>query len=624
MLQPVHDTLETRATGAHALLITMPFYSLRTPSLQIGLLAAIGRDRGFIVDTLHLNLDFASLIGRDLYEALCQHRGPEIGNWLFAIAAFMDEAPDQDGRFPHDFPEVMEAIVGFGLDARELLRLRDHVVPAFLDHAMDQADWSSYRTVGFSCTFQQNTASFALARRIKQRWPEVVTLFGGANFEGAMGRAFVRQLSCLDYAIQGEADAAFPQFLEALAQGRSPHTVAGVIFRHAPDLHMAEPFDNLDALPVPSFEEFFMRADTLGLIPASDQASWALPFESSRGCWWGQKHHCTFCGLNGQTMAFRHKSSARLLDELATQNKRHGVLKFTAVDNIMPVSFFADLLPGLASHAVPYDLFYEVKSNMSRKQVEALRMAGVRSIQPGIESLSSHVLRLMDKGVGAAQNVNLLRWSKFYGVDVVWNLLWGFPGETRDDYETQQVLLPHLAHLQPPDSVNRVWLERFSPLFNDRSRFPVQTITPERSLHYIYPKSMPLTDVAYFFDHEFPNELDETVFEPLMDAVDIWKEAWSNPVRPWMSYRHYPDRLEIEDGRSPASPQLYRLEQPLADIYALISERPLSAGNIQQTLGLSDSVEDIASALDMFAQKGLVMRDNDLFLALALPETAAG
>ena len=41
-----------------------------------------------------------------------------------------------------------------------------------------------------------------------------------------------------------------------------------------------------------------------------------LLFETSRGCWWGAKSHCTFCGLNGETMAFRSKSPRRALDEL--------------------------------------------------------------------------------------------------------------------------------------------------------------------------------------------------------------------------------------------------------------------------------------------------------------------
>ena len=41
-----------------------------------------------------------------------------------------------------------------------------------------------------------------------------------------------------------------------------------------------------------------------------------LTMETSRGCWWGQKHHCTFCGLNGKGMRYRSKSSTRAFDEI--------------------------------------------------------------------------------------------------------------------------------------------------------------------------------------------------------------------------------------------------------------------------------------------------------------------
>lgn len=107
---------------------------------------------------------------------------------------------------------------------------------------------------------------------------------------------------------------------------------------------------------------------------------------------------------------------------------------------------------------------------MNQEQLKLLAQAGVTHIQPGLESLNSHVLDLMHKGVRAAQNVNLLRWARYYDIDAEWNLLWGFPGETELDYAEQAAVIPHLAHLQPPSSVGRIWLERFSPLFSGRQR----------------------------------------------------------------------------------------------------------------------------------------------------------
>ena len=95
--------------------------------------------------------------------------------------------------------------------------------------------------------------------------------------------------------------------------------------------------------------------------------------------------------------------------------------------------------------------------------------------------------------------------------------------------------------------------------------------------------------------------------------------AWDDARRPWLVYRLSPGLLHIEDGRDPAKPQLYEFQSPLAEIYSAISDRPLSAANIKEALHLPWSREEIADALDLFAAKGLVMRDDDLFLALAIP-----
>src|SRR3977135_2135675 len=51
-----------------------------------------------------------------------------------------------------------------------------------------------------------------------------------------------------------------------------------------------------------------------------------LVLESSRGCWWGEKHHCTFCGLNGSFMEFRSKSPDQFVDELLAMTERYHVL----------------------------------------------------------------------------------------------------------------------------------------------------------------------------------------------------------------------------------------------------------------------------------------------------------
>ena len=62
-----------------------------------------------------------------------------------------------------------------------------------------------------------------------QRWPSTLILFGGANFEGEMGRELTTRLDFIDYAIDGEADEAFPEFLNAVASDEDPASVPGVV-----------------------------------------------------------------------------------------------------------------------------------------------------------------------------------------------------------------------------------------------------------------------------------------------------------------------------------------------------------------------------------------------------------
>jgi radical SAM superfamily enzyme YgiQ (UPF0313 family) len=60
-----------------------------------------------------------------------------------------------------------------------------------------------------------------------------------------------------------------------------------------------------------------------------------LVIESSRGCWWGHKHYCTFCGLNGSLMTFRSKHPDAFFAEITELANRHRILDMIVVDNIM-------------------------------------------------------------------------------------------------------------------------------------------------------------------------------------------------------------------------------------------------------------------------------------------------
>jgi radical SAM superfamily enzyme YgiQ (UPF0313 family) len=54
--------------------------------------------------------------------------------------------------------------------------------------------------------------------------------------------------------------------------------------------------ENLDSLPIPDYTEYFEELKECGLENKFSKT--VIPYESSRGCWWGEKTMCTFCGVN--------------------------------------------------------------------------------------------------------------------------------------------------------------------------------------------------------------------------------------------------------------------------------------------------------------------------------------
>ena len=327
-------------------------------------------------------------------------------------------------------------------------------VEPFLDACTGAVDWLRYDVVGFTASFQQTMPSLCMAQRIKRLCPEIRIVFGGAACEGCMGPELLRQFPEIDCVFSGEADVTFPATVEKwIHEGHDRARKERKGGRRMCIGWESGTVENLDELPYPDFDDYFAR---LGRSPLREQFDSLLSFETSRGCWWGKKCRCAFCGLNGDRLGFRSKSPERAIGELRYLVERHGIRRACAADNILDPRYFESLLPMLKAAGLDLSFVYEMKTNLTRQQVEVLRDAGLAAAQLGIESFSTPVLKLIGKGATAIENLQTLRWFCEAGVKVEWNLLYGFPGEDPAEYAKLAELLPSLFHLDPPQVAGRV------------------------------------------------------------------------------------------------------------------------------------------------------------------------
>jgi ribosomal peptide maturation radical SAM protein 1 len=604
----------------------MPFSTAFSPSIQLGLLQAALKREEISVSSLYFNVKLAASLGWDLYEALCNDRTLLLGEWLFSYAAFGEDARASESYLDSFGPAISEHLRVIDRDESYLLDLRARVLPAFIDDCYNQVDWGQFDVVGFSSIFEQNCASLALARRLKAGGHKLVTVFGGANFEDEMGLEYVRAFPWIDYAVIGEGDEVFPAFLKRLAAGEDAAALPGVASRRADGgvrfAGRATPVTDLDALPEPDYGDYFVSADYRSM-PESSARAVVLPFETARGCWWGAKHHCTFCGLNGLGMAFRSKTPDRALREIDALAERYGRYQLFAVDNIMDLGYIDGVFGKIADLRRDYTFFYETKANLTHTQLSQLARGGIRHLQPGIESLSTNILKLMRKGTTALQNVRILKWGRYYQINMHWNVLLGFPGESLDDYAQQLATMRLIPHLQPPVSVGRLWLERFSPNFSQHAELGISDIRPEPTYAHVYPDGLDLSRIAYFFEYTAAPVVPISEHKETVAYVDEWRAAWSSPHPPFLVYQRGAERLTVTDGRDPEHPRVTSFGRLGALVYECCAPvgRSLSrvVESVRTATGGDVDRETIQSELDTFVSLGLMLEEGGHYLSLALP-----
>ena len=535
----------------------MPYAAIEHASIALGILQSEIKKEGLACRSLYPNLDWYRELGHDLYASISATLAQDlVGEWTFSEAAF--------GALPEEEDSYLQFISGRSSMARrvspikELREVRTRVA-AYVERVADEVLALAPRIVGCSSTFQQHCASLALLRRIKKLDPSVVTVMGGANCEGPMGVTLMRNFDWVDYVVSGDGDRVAVALFQSILAGKSDAPF-GVLSRDPASWTASDgkppraTFTAMDKVATPDYDDYFEALDRSGLdlLPG-------LLVETSRGCWWGQKHHCTFCGLNAGGMGYRSKSGERVLEEFEYLASRYQLTGFEVVDNILDHSHLKSIMPTLAARAEPLQLFYETKSNLKREQLQLLAQAGVLWIQPGIESLHDEVLSLMDKGSTGLMNLQLLKHSREFGIRVIWNFLACFPGEKDEWYLEMASWLPLLHHLQPAGGMVPVRYDRFSPYHSNPERYDIR-VQAARSYAAVYPlPKEELEQLAYFFEDRpeglmrQDRRMNTPGREALKAALLSWKDAfWTGPAI--LSAVERPQGTLILDTR-PVAPQ---------------------------------------------------------------------
>jgi len=587
------------------LMVCPPWQSPVLPSLAIATLRPILDAAGIACDELHSSTlypitpsishrTFLARVSGFLFGSLLVDSGFDRDRLIARVTGVCRRDQDLGGMLDLD-PEHESSfgpVVAFDL-ARGFKAAQDCI-----DRCMERILAHDYDVIGMSVTFEvQIPAALVMAKKIKALRPEVKVIMGGAACAGEQGDGILTSFDVLDAVCRSEGEAVIVPLIRAMRGELPLDSVPGIAYRR-PDGTVARTASppllmDLDELPMPAFADFF---EQYGRSAWAEHAAPHLTFETSRGCWYGEKQLCSFCGLNGEGLAYRRKSPERAFREIRSLYQDYpGSGYLEATDNILDMGYIKELMPRLAQLPQdpkrPLELFFEIKSNLRRDQVHALVLGHVVAVQPGIESFSDGVLDLMNKGCTGAGQVQFLKWIDEAGIKPTYNILLRNPGEKAEWYREMEELVPYLEHLAPPTGMSPMNLERFSPYHTNQDLYGIKNVRPRPYYADLYPHCQIDERVAYTFDfdHEMLHDAELlAAHRSFTKRVVAWQENWKPGT---LLYIDKGETVELHDRRH-GKKRMYELRGVAADVFRYLNSARKPASLKQQFADVDPALID--------------------------------
>ena len=246
----------------------------------------------------------------------------------------------------------------------------------------------------------------------------------GAHAPSASPEFMLRKMGA-DAIALGEAELTLAQLLEALEQGSDLKEVRGLAYLEDDKLvttgaqHLLK---DLDALPFPAWDLLPMEHYLAAQWPPASSTDRCVSVFASRGC----PYKCNFCYRIDPR--WRARSIENVIAEVRELKDRYNANYFHFDDELFApgrkrmLAFCEALMD--ADLGIVWDCQGHFKS-MDREVLQAMKEAGCKFINVGIESYDQSVLDAMHKGTTREEIRSGLSLMKELGLHAGCNVLWG-------------------------------------------------------------------------------------------------------------------------------------------------------------------------------------------------------
>lgn len=604
-------------------LVSTPWPLYNRPSIQLGTL------KGYLkvqfpelnIRALHLYLKIAERIGYKIYQVISERTW--LAESVFSGLLFPERRKEIEKLFYRESRGMSELQ---SVDFETLISQVKDVSDGFIDGL----DWESFGLAGLSICLCQLTSSLYFIRRIKQRCPHLPIVVGGSMFSGDDTYGLLRTFPEIDFVVNGEAELPLSRLVRFMRDSHGDDNlpnIPGVVTRQGVKTGSALAFDqlpNLKNLPPPDYDDYF---DLLKTLDSEKRFFPTLPAEVSRGCWWrstdcSSSHKgCTFCNLNLQWYGYRSKNASQVVSEVDFLTSKYKTLSVAFMDNSLPLKQSQEIFSELGKLEKDLRLFAEIRATTSRELLKAMRTAGTEEVQIGIEAISTKLLKKLNKGTTAIQNLEIMKHCEELDITNISNLILHFPSSDNEDVDETLHALDFVLPFRPLKLVH-FWLGVGSHVWQEPRAYGLKAVFNHPTYGILFPHdiygSMRFTIQSYRGDLVYQRKL----WRSVKKKVREWNRAYDElhqgrSYSPILSFRDGRDFIVIRQRRFGKEPLVHQLVGTSRTIYLFCQNNQ----SLKRIVARFPKVgEDrIVPFLKMMVDKRLMFEENERYLSLAVP-----
>lgn len=305
-----------------------------------------------------------------------------------------------------------------------------HAEGLTIEQIIDEVRQFDPQVIGLTAMTVMISASAQIAKAIKDYDSNIITILGGVHVT-AEPIETLKRYPQFDYAVVGEGEVVFTEFLEQIRKQNEVDNVQSLVWRRSGDINVNQRrafFKGLDEFPPPAFDLVPNLFNHYRLSVFGTKKFKSVGLVTSRGC----TGKCTFCDLGVVGRGYRANTAKYLIELMKDVYQKYGVTDFLFYDDLFVGSRprLKEICEIIIKEKLPFT--WSCCARVDFIHVDMLKLmkdAGCWMIEYGIESGCQRIIDSMRKNITKEKIRETINATHDVGIVTKGNFIFGNPGE---------------------------------------------------------------------------------------------------------------------------------------------------------------------------------------------------